>query len=739
MVNAPLRKRLSAWRNRLYLYPAPDPLPHTRLFWLATGAVTFLALLFSAYFIFYLTGRHDAYLTNAEDLGIMDQAIWNTLHGQMLHQTICNVVHDTNCYSLDGISRFAIHFEPILFPVSLFYLLWPNPKTLLVIQTLVVASGAFPAFWLARLRLRSEWAGVAIALLYLLYPAQQFALVNDFHAVTFTASFLLFTLYFMYTRRTVWLLVFAVLSMACKEEICLLIALYGLWSIVFQRRWRSSLALIGLATCWFGLVLLIFHFYSPLGHPLLASRYAYLGSGPLQIARNILGHPLAIIKQHVLEHDHFFYLRLLLNPAGYLPLLAPWILVLALPSLALNLLSSDPNMYSGLYQYNAEIVPVLIFATIEAMVLIIWLAQWLLARRQTPQCKPAEGGATLTRTNNVERWTATGLLVLLLAYVLFSSTRADALTANVPFGRSFAWPATQINAHTGLAQRFIDMIPRGASVSAQSSLAPHLSERSQIYLFPYADDYAAYIFLDVSSDVYPFYGSPDYAHEVKKVLLQGHYGVVAAQDGYLLLKRGATPPAALPYAPSSDTSNVDNLQFNLSDNFCSFITVSRAQIPHPLQVTFGNLDGADSTNLIGYNVAASTAFSLSGGYLQLTTYWQVSKPTLHPLQIVMLVTDQQSGKHIVNLDVPALAWCPTNTWQPGRVLRLTSRVFSLNSFHIPNGLAHISIALLPVTHPFSTIVGEQDWLPLHITQAPATIVPTPGTNALQLANITIVP
>src|SRR5438045_4251065 len=139
-------------RNRLYLYPAPDGMPHTPLFWLATGLVTLAALLFAGYFIFYLTGRHDAYITSAEDLGIMDQAIWSILHGHLLHQTICNTVNDTNCYSFNGISRFAIHFEPILFPVSLFYLIWSNPKTLLVLQSLLLASGALPDFALARYR-----------------------------------------------------------------------------------------------------------------------------------------------------------------------------------------------------------------------------------------------------------------------------------------------------------------------------------------------------------------------------------------------------------------------------------------------------------------------------------------------------------------------------------------------------------------------------------------------------------
>ncbi|MBO0796627.1 MAG: DUF2079 domain-containing protein, partial [Ktedonobacteraceae bacterium] len=166
------------WLRRCW-YPAPEPLAHTRMFWIAMGIVTIAAISFCAFFIAYLLARHDALQTTAEDLGIMDQAIWSTLHGNILHQTICNSISDTNCYSPDGIMRFAIHVEPILFPISLLYALWPTPKTLLVVQTLIVASGAFPAFWLARLRLRNELAAVAVALLYLLYPAQQQATVFD--------------------------------------------------------------------------------------------------------------------------------------------------------------------------------------------------------------------------------------------------------------------------------------------------------------------------------------------------------------------------------------------------------------------------------------------------------------------------------------------------------------------------------------------------------------------------------
>lgn len=735
MAQSRWRKLLSVWSNRLYLYPPPQAMPRTRRFWLALGMVAFFAALFSVYFIIYLTTRHAAYMTNAEDLGIMDQAVWSILHGQVLHQTICNTLHDTNCYSYNGISRFAIHFEPILFPISLLYIFWPDPRTLLVVQTLVVASGAFPAFWLARLRLRNEFAGVAIAVLYLLYPAQQEATIYDFHAVTLTAALLLFVLYFMYTRRTVWLFVFAILAMACKEEIPVLVALFGLWSIVFQRRWRSGLGLIGLGVAWVGAALLFMHIFSPTGHSLLTSRYSYLGSNPLRIVLHVLAHPVSMLKQHVLEHSHLFYIRTLLTPAGYLPLLAPWVLVLALPTMALNLFSSDPQMYSGLFQYSAEIVPVLIFSTIEAIVLILWLVQRATSRvrnRAQEGWQEGERQAAPVRAFNWQRLVYVGLLSLLLVYALGFAVRADAARSDMPFAQGFTWP--QITPHITLAQHFIDMIPPDASVSAQSALVPHISHRSNIYLFPYQDDRADYIFLDVTGDVYPFYGSSDYIPEVKRVLLDGQYGIVAAQDGYLLLKRGLPSPGISPYSPVKTGSDLANVLPNLPPQFCSYVEVSPQQIEHTANVTFQA--GSTDLNLVGYNVSAANPFSDTSGYMQVTTYWQVSAPTPQPLRLTVVMEDASGKEHFESFDFPAATWCPTNSWQPGHVYELPSRIFKLG--HVPDGLAHIAIALVPLTQPLNNLLDVSARVPFEIASASSTLTAT-NTKALQLAAITITP
>jgi uncharacterized membrane protein len=728
------KKRFAILRSRLYLYPAPEPLSHTALFWVAMGLVTLMVLLFSGFFIAYALSRQDAFLTAAEDMGNMDQAVWSILHGQLLHQTICNIVSDTNCYSAAGFSRFAIHFEPMLFPVSLTYLIWPGPKTLLILQTLVVASGAFPAFWLSRLRLRNELAAVAIALVYLLYPAQQQATIFEFHAVTFTASLLLFTLYFMYTRKTIWLFVFAILSMACKEEIPLVIAFFGLWSIIFQQRWRSGLGLVLLSIGWIGVTLWAYRHFSPTGQPLLASRFAYLGNGPLEIIRNILLHPRSLIYQHVLEHYHFLYLRILLAPVGYLPLLAPWILVLAAPSIAINLFSSDPNQYSGVFQYNAEIVPILIFATIEAIVLIIWASQLfvnsLRARTELQQRQPGEQPLTISRGFN--HWLRPVMLIFLIGFVLFTVVRADIPYGSLPFSRGFIWP--QVTDHAKLAQRFIDMIPESASVSAQSNLVPHISERKSIYLFPYQDDSADYIFLDTTSFYYPLQ-SNSYIDQVKKVIMGGNYGVVAAQDGYLLLKRGLPAPGISPFSP---VQQGDDVLPQLPNDFCSFIHVSPQQVTHQLKVDFSSKANSSTSaglSLVGYSVAPPKSFSIvTPYYLQVTAYWKVNAPEIPPLRVQLLLFNTHGKQEFSSVDFPAVSWCPTSTWKPGTILRTTSSAVWIGN--VPSGLAHVAIALVPFTTSISIINSGTERLPLQIYNAPPSVTPIQGTNALQLDSFT---
>ena len=745
---SPLRFRYARSFFSKTFYRTPEPLPHTRKFWWAMGVVACAALLFAIFFILYLTQLQDAYLTHAEDLGIMDQAIWNTVHGRILQQTICNIVGDTNCSSTAGISRFAIHFEPILFLVSPFYQVASTPKTLIVLQTLVVASGALPAFWLARLRLRNEWAAAGIALLYLLFPAQQHAILFDFHAVTLTIAFVMFLLYFLYTRQTIWLFVFAILSLACKEEIAGIIALCGLWTLLLQRRWRSGLGLLLLAFAWTGLGIFVIHIFSPTGHSLLTARYSYLGSTPLQIVRSIVYHSGTLLKEHVFEKTHIFYLRQLLTPTAYLALLAPWVLVLAVPTLLLNLLSTDPQMYSGLFQYNAELVPILVFSTIEAIVVLNWLLRFLL-----PHIRLATLPLLFVLNHNGNRWlrlkeirrrSGSGQRVFLacvLGLILFATVRADVGSSNLPLSQGFQWP--QKTAHTALAQAFLRQIPPQASLSAQSALVPHLSHRASIYLFPYADMSADYIFLDVTSDIYPFFNSADYIREAKKVLLSGVYGVVNAHDGYVLLKKGITGPGVSNFSAVQPTlaTNAEFVVPALPASFCSYIVQPPHQaIPNSVNVLFKDADDVTpSMELVGFHVNASSRFSISAGYMSIITYWRVLTPMPDPLQIAVLVTDHQGQEKVVSTDVPSLVWCQTQTLKSGMLLRITSQVFSLRAMGLHTGAASVSLALIPLLESANHLSNLQTRRPISVSHASQVITANPATKTVRIMALTLLP
>ena len=193
--------------------------------------------------------RHRTLQSNAMDLGYTDQVVWNTLHGRFLQfSTYKNAPIDL---PLDQFSRtdvlLAYHVELLLVPISLLYLIYDSPVTLLVLQAVVVGLGALPAFWLARDHLESDWAGLVFALAYLLAPAVGGALLSDFHAVSLTASLLLFAFTFVRARRYVLYFVSIILAILAKEDVPLLVFMLGLYLVVFgkERRVGALTALIG--------------------------------------------------------------------------------------------------------------------------------------------------------------------------------------------------------------------------------------------------------------------------------------------------------------------------------------------------------------------------------------------------------------------------------------------------------------------------------------------------------------
>src|SRR3990172_917060 len=174
---------------------------------LVAQLTSLIVALYALTFVVLTILEHDSFNTNAFDLGNMDQAVWNTSQGRWFEFTNWEGGH----------SRLAAHVEPILLPISLLYNVASSPKTLLVVQSVVISLGALAAFWLAVKKLSNDFAGVTFASAYLLAPELEAANLSDFHAVSLSAAFLLFAFYFVDRGRYVIFFVFAILAMATKE------------------------------------------------------------------------------------------------------------------------------------------------------------------------------------------------------------------------------------------------------------------------------------------------------------------------------------------------------------------------------------------------------------------------------------------------------------------------------------------------------------------------------------------
>jgi uncharacterized membrane protein len=180
------------------------------------------ALAFAVFFSWLSIQRYDAFLMHALDMGNMDQAVWNTLHGHLFYFTNMRAPLAKEAWGTT--TRLSFHIEPILLPLSLTYLIHAGPQTLIVVQAALVALGAPAACRLALDVTGNKALAVAAPIAYLLSPALQAATLYEFHAVTLAAPALLWAIVYLEERKYTRFALCALIAISCKEEIGLIVA-----------------------------------------------------------------------------------------------------------------------------------------------------------------------------------------------------------------------------------------------------------------------------------------------------------------------------------------------------------------------------------------------------------------------------------------------------------------------------------------------------------------------------------
>jgi len=587
-----------------------------------------IIIVYIIFFSFVTVSRHNALETHAYDLVNMDQAIWSTLQGDLLGISI----------PTGGDTRLAWHFEPILIPISLLYFIYDGAETLLILQTIIIALGALPVYWLSRDKFDNEWIGSLFALLYLLYPTVQAGNNFDFHAVTLAAPFLLFAIYGIESKNRLMAIVFCILAMSTKEEIPLLVFMLSGYTFIFKDK-KLGVVLSILAIIWFiiGFKIIIPYFNVGDGSHYNA-RYRIWGDTQGEMLSNIVTNPDKVWR-HLTSPTKIKYYQTLLFPFAFLSLLAPHWLILAAPSLAINLLSNESGQsLADEYHYPSPITPFVIVSAIIG-------SSWLIKR--------------LSQSLKIDKKILLGTLLILL---LTTSMYQQFYRGFSPISPSFYLPKQTEHDRIGL--ELINQIPTDAAVSAQSDLAPHLSHRENIYLFPEKLDKADYILLDVTSIIFPISSYPQYQEAIKTALSSG-FVIANSQDGYLLLEKG-------------------DRERPLTTDFFSFMLAENDLLPqNNITATF-----ADGIHFFGFDINQKR-----NSTLELQTFWYLDKtpPPDAEIQLNIAYNDGIGSRTIQPITT---AWLPMNEWPLNTFIVVDFADFGL----APNPDSEINLSLEVTTN-----------------------------------------
>ena len=593
------------------------------------GLLIVIALMvaYSAYFSALSIQRHNTFRTYASDMGQMDQALWNTLHGHLLEDT-----RDNGDRTARQAPRLTDHVEPIFLPVSLVFLIYDGIESIFVLQSIAIALGALPIFWIARRRLKRDWAAIAFAAIYLLFPALQAANLAEFHAVTLAPAPLLFA--YNYAEERAWkrFALFALIALAVKEDMALLVFMMAAWAAVQstvkseQLTVNSQLATKGGASTdnritihvsrftfyvslaplviafvsliWFAIALyVIVPYFSP------RNESVYIGRYPQS--------PLAMLAGLFIP-DKLAYVGQLLASVGFIAILGPMALLVGAPPLVLNLLSSYPAQYSGTYHYSAPVAPYFVLAAVS-------------------------GAARIRNSKFVIRKFKSLALVAAVVPAFVFAFGYQVMAGYTPIGGEYFWPES--TPHQQLLARFVNEIPRDVPVSTTKTLFPHVSHRRFVYRFPTIQD-ADYILLDVSQSAET--NAVDFRVNYLDALQQG-FGVRDAVDGYILLQRGVA-------------------QKELPDGFYNFVRACVCVQPQQrVQIDF-----EDKIRFLGYDVRQD-----DWQRVYLRTYW-TRLPGLEANNYAFFpFFADDNGAIREDAALPPLLvqfWYPTMRWLDGEVI-----------------------------------------------------------------------
>ncbi len=493
-----------------------------RALWFVAALALLYCLTFSALGILQYNAMNISYTDTAD----WEQMLHNTLHGRFLQTTAFPHMF------------FGEHVQFIHLLLLPLYALFPSLKTLMILKSAALASGAFPVYLLARRTSSSRLAALLLAAAYLLYAPMQYVYLelvyNTFRPVAFAIPALLWAVYFLDRDNIPGLAVASFFAVAAKEEMALPIAMIGLL-LLLRRRWVTGSAFFLSSVAWFfaSVLFVIPHFR---GGPTHMTNY-YLDFGQHQsfasLIAYILSHPF-----HTLSVAFRFpkvdYLLLLLVPLGLRPLFSWRMLFIMLPSLATTLLASRNPSYSIGFHYQASLVPFMIAGAVYG------------SAACTDMLPRLGFFFPSASSENRRRAALSAMAVLVFASALFSNVifapSPNSLIFHNPRMETF-WKTRYLSTERSrlFFAEVAPLIPPDASVSATEFAATHFARREDDYVFPLGLSEADYVVID-TRDRWLAGSLAEKSLSLPALLADPRYAPLYDREGFIVMRR-LPPPA----------------------------------------------------------------------------------------------------------------------------------------------------------------------------------------------------
>lgn len=392
---------------------------------------------------------HNKFMTFGLDLGYFDEVIWKISKGIFPYSGVGCI------WFLED------HFQPILYFIAPFYWIWENVRVILVMQSFFMVFAGFPLYVLAKKVTHNIFFSFSIVFAYLFFIGTQFAILNEFHQITFAPFVIALIYYSLEIRNLKIYFLNIIVLLLIKEDLTLLILTVGL-GLIFRKPYRK----LGIITSFFGFISFLLLLYIVMPGLSVKGVYSHFDFGqagftPIDIILKSVRNPIFFVQSMISPIIKVRTLLISFATYAFIPLFAEIsILIPLIQDIVVRFIYAGPQFTKwSLVNHHG---------TVSAILLAIGTVY---------------GGkkiVTYLSVYNKRRYIYNYLGI----FIIGSAIAADFIFHG-PVNSLFKIQFYEKEKWMMDNNEVLLQVPRGSSLAAQNNLLAHLTHRENIYRIPY--------------------------------------------------------------------------------------------------------------------------------------------------------------------------------------------------------------------------------------------------------------